>query len=818
MVVMIETALELAIRELLKAVVGQSMQTARFKTLLKRLKKTLNCIESMFYDSRRLNKVLDRPEKEIMMFVYHLETGKEHVLKCSKINFWNVYQKFLHSNKLVRLNNELLRFFQVELQTDMMMMSTSMRGLIGIYDLSEKMDRLLSAVTSPARPSSKLCSVPGLPYLIVGFDQHLEQVKRMLLDDDDQVMVVSGPGGCGKTTLVKLLCHDNKIKDIFGANIFYITVSRTSSLKTVVQKLFEHLGENHYEFQTNEEATNQLQSLMKRMESQNMLLILDDVWSESEYIIQELKFHISGYKILVTSRFLFPRFNSTYELSLLSEEDSKTLLCYSAFPNDGIHVNVPDDLVNKIVKLCKGLPLALTVVGASLCGQSLLKWKTTLKKWSDGQSILQSNSSILHSLKSSIDSLDELSIVKECFLDLGSFPEDERIAATILLDMWVELYNLDDEGMYTTENLVEISLRNLIKLAPIRKEAGELEGYCNELYVKQHNLLRDLAIHLSSQEPVAERKRLFIEIHENRFPIWWKEQITHPISTQILSISTDDTFDSTWNDLQAPKVEVLTLNIQSKKYALPQFIEKMDQMKVLSVTGYGVYPSHLQNLSSIRYLSNVKRIRFEHVSLSSSIRPIFELHNLKKLAFVMCEFGDALMSCTTGSSPYILPNLTELVIDRCYDLKGLPSELCNLGQLVKLSITNCHELETLPKELGSLSNLESLMLHCCTKLQEIPESIGSLSKLSFIDISDCLSVSILPEEIGELSGLKVLRMSGCRGLQELPMSMSKLWQLEDVICDEETSYLWMNFESDLYNLKINVIEDDRFESFMKIIQ
>ncbi|PWA46483.1 Disease resistance protein [Artemisia annua] len=813
MAVMIETALEHAFNELLKVVLQQTIQTARFKTLLKRLEKTLKGVQPVFYESWTLSKVLDRPEKEITMFIDYMEKGKELVVKCPRINFWNVCQKLLHSNKLIRLNNELLRFFQIEFHP----MSTSIRTLIGVYDLADKMDQVLSAISTHdprMYTRSSLCSVPMLPELIIGLDSHREELKRMLLNDDAQVLVVSGSGGCGKTTLVKLLCHDNDIKDVFGKNILWVTVSRPSSLKTIAQKLFEHYGENHYEFQTDEEARNQLERLMWQMGSDSkMLLILDDVWSESESIVHDLKFRIPGYKILVTSRFLFPRFKSTYELRLLNEEDSRSLLCYSAFPCDGIRINVPDELVNKIVKLCKGLPLALTVVGASLCGQSLLKWKTTYKKWSEGQSILQSNTSVLLSLKSSIDELDELPIVKECFLDMGSFPEDERIAATTIMDIWVELYNFDDEGMYTSENLIELSLRNLINLAPRGKDTSELEGYCNELNVTQHDMLRELAIHLSSQEPVEERKRLFAEIFGNRFPTWWTEQITQPLNTRILSISTDETFSSIWYDLNAPKVEVLTLNIRSKKYALPYFIEKMHQLKVLSVISYGVYPTELYNLPLIGKLSNLKRIRFEHVSLSSFIQPIYSLGNLQKISFVMCKIGDALMS-----SSYVPPNLTELEIDRCYDLTKLSSGICDLVNLKKLSITNCHELDILPKGLGSLSNLEILRLSCCTKLQELPKSISMLQSLSFIDISDCLSISVLPEEFGELCGLKVLKMSGCRGLQELPVSITKLLQLEDVICDEETSYLWMNVESDLYNLRVNVVEEDRTESFMKIIQ
>ncbi|KAI7729326.1 hypothetical protein M8C21_018546 [Ambrosia artemisiifolia] len=556
------------------------------------------------------------------MFIFHLEQGKELVVKYSRIKFWNVFQKFVYSNKLIRLNNELLWFFKVELHGNMM--STSMRSLIGIYDLSDKLDQVLSAVTTHTHVNRNSCIVPRLPEHVVGFNLHLEELKRRLLNCDTQVLVVSGPGGCGKTTLAKMLCHDNEIK------------------------------------------------------------------------------------------------------------------------------------------------------------------------------------------------VDELPIVKECFLDLGSFPEDERISATVLMDMWVELYNLDDEGISTSENLLELSLRNLINLASVRKYAGELDGYCNELYVTQHDLLRELAIYLSSQEAVAQRKRMFIDIHKNEFPTWWIAQIEQPINARILSISTDEAFGSIWYDLKAPKVEVLILNIRSTKYTIAEFIKRMNQLKVLIITSYSDYPSQLHNLSLIECLSNLRTIRFDHV-VFSTMEPIFALRNLRKLSFVMCEIGNALTSCFT-ESPYILSSITNLEFDLCYDLKELPSGLYNLIHLQKLSITNCQELEFLPKGLEHLLNLEILRLHCCTKLQELPESIGSLRKLNFLDISDCLSISVLPEEIGELCGLRVLKMDGCSGLQELPVSMSKLLQLEDVICDEETSYMWMEFESVIRNLKINVVEDDRLESFMKIVQ
>lgn len=121
-----------------------------------------------------------------------------------------------------------------------------------------------------------------------------------------------------------------------------------------------------------------------------------------------------------------------------------------------------------MVKVCNRLPLALTVVGASLCGQPEVIWRCTLKKWSEGQSILKSHKQLLLCLQTSIDALDDLNEnVKECFLDLGMFPEDDQIAGMALMDMWMELYKLDD-NMDASINLLHLSSRNLINLVSIR--------------------------------------------------------------------------------------------------------------------------------------------------------------------------------------------------------------------------------------------------------------------------------------------------------------------------------------------------------------
>lgn len=269
----------------------------------------------------------------------------------------------------------------------------------------------------------------------------------------------------------------------------------------------------------------------------------------------------------------------------------------------------------------------------------------------------------------------------------------------------------------------------------------------------------------------------------------------------------DETFASTWYNMQLPSTEVLILNFRSRNYSLPQFIETMSKLKVVIIANYGFCPVELNNFHLLSYLSDLKRIRLEHVSIPSLTISLLQLKNLHKISLMMCQIGKAFSSCTI-EIPNILPNLTELEIDYCDDLVEFPISFCNLLRLRKLSITCCNELIALPDGFGRLENLEVVRIHSCTRLEELPESICGLHNLSFLDISDCVGMSRLPECIGALRSLKVLHMRGCWGLQDLPTSVEDLRELKDVICDEEISYLWKYYGNQLTNLKVNVIKED----------
>ncbi|CAL5369541.1 unnamed protein product [Camellia sinensis] len=803
-------ALGAAFGELLQAVDNGIINAVQFKSTLTSLRSRLNQLSPMLEEIDNLNRKLGRSEQDTEMFTNSLKKGLHFVNKCEKIPWWNYFKKSFYTNKLKGLEQYIVMFFQIEAQAQMSM--DSRRILMGVRGVDEKLERMNTSGGGGSSCNGKgiagWCEVPGVPNFVVGFEDPLQELKTMVLEGGEQVVAISALGGCGKSTLAKMLCRDKEIKGKFTDNIFFVAFSKAPNLMVITERLLQHNGYQVPQFQTDEEAMNQLESMLNRI-GQPILLVLDDVWFGSEFLVERFKFQISDYKILITSRSVFPRFSSTYRLTLLKDEQAMALFCHLAFPQGGSSSYIPDDLVNKIIELqivrgCGGFPLALEVVGKSLKGESEVTWKNKLNRWSEGQSIFYSDAApngatdILKRLQTTLDDLDVK--IKECYLDLASFPEDQRIPAMALVDMWVELYNLDEVSAFA--NIHELSDRNLLNLVPTRKDASEINGYYNEHFVTQHDLLREVATHQIDQNPI-HRSRLIMDIGGNDLPKWWIEQGQHPI--RLVSISTGEI--SNGHNMQLSKVEVLLLNIQIRNYTLPLLMEKMDQLKVLIVTNYGFCSAEISNFPLLGHLSSLRRIRFEHISISSIAKTMLRLKNLQKISLVMCKFDDAFGNCTIQIAD-MLPNLVEIVIDCCNDLVEFPAWLCNISSLKRLDITNCHELIALPEAFGKLENLEVLRLHACTKLLELPESIGRLQKFRFLDLSDCISISKLTEQMGELSSLRKLNVRGCRGLSELPSSVKNLKQLEDLICDEETGYLWENYKIHLPNLKFHVLKED----------
>ncbi|KAL5752867.1 hypothetical protein ACOSP7_023054 [Xanthoceras sorbifolium] len=782
--------------ELLKVVTDAIRKACKLKSELEKLKSTLESINSTVDEIGMLNRVLDLQEQETDKLKEEIIKGMELVRKCSKVKRFS-FNRVKYADKLIKLNQFLEKYCNVDMQTQSA--RDNKKILVGINSIQ----KILSGSRVSYQVLDGPCSAPDPPEITPGLDAPLKELRMELVKDGGmQVIVVSAPGGAGKTTLVKKLCADNEVKDKFQDNIFFVTVSKTPDVKVIIQRILQHKKYHVPTFETDESAINYLEGMLKEIGQKAILLVLDDVWSESESLVQKFKFKLANYKILVTSRSQFPQFGSGHYLKPLNDGAALTLFRSALIPQNGELLFFDENLANKILRVCKGSPLALTVVGRLLCGEPAVVWQSRVREWDRGVSIFSSDTDLLHCLQSSLNALDD--DIKECYLDLGSFPEDQRIPITALIDMWMELHEWIEDGLSAISYLHRLSNRNLVNLVMARKNASD-DGCYNDHFVMQHDLLRELIIHQSMSEPIERTKRVIINISGKNFPKWWSQQKGNPIHARLLSISTDETFSSRWYDMTAPEVEVVVLNLRTNKYTLPNFMENMGKLKVLIITNYGFLPAELSNFSLLGSdtIFNLKRIRLEHVLIPSFG---IQMNNLHKISLVLCNVGQAFRNSTFQISD-AFPNLLEFEIDYCNDLEELPDGLCDIVSLKKLSITNCHKLSTLPEGIDKLVNLEVLRLASCTELSELPDMVTELSNLKFLDISDCLTIENLPTQIGKLRSLEMLCMGGC-SISELPHSIIDLESLNVVKCDEETAYQWENYKFVLTKLRVEVLKDD----------
>ncbi|AES94772.2 NB-ARC domain disease resistance protein [Medicago truncatula] len=354
-----------------------------------------------------------------------------------------------------------------------------------------------------------LCGAPEEP-VCMGMDEPLNKLKIELMKDGVSVLFLTGLGGSGKNhSCQEALSTNPLIKDKFGGNIFFVTFSKTPNVSYIVQRLFEQCGHGLQvpDFQSNEDAINQLGHLLSQFERSKILLVLDDVWPGSENLVEKFKFQLPDYKILVTSRVGFRRFDTLCQLGALDHHSAWTLFRHFAQLNHNSSFMPDKNLVDVIVTACKGLPLALEVISGTLRNQPFETWQN-MKERLTCQSILESNRKDLLCLQQSFDISEDID--KECFMDMGLFPEDQRIPVTVLIDMWAAMAIVHDS-----------ITRNLIDVIATRKVATGTDTYYNNHYVMQHDLLRDLAIHQSKGEPFEQRKRMIIDLNGDTRPDWW---------------------------------------------------------------------------------------------------------------------------------------------------------------------------------------------------------------------------------------------------------------------------------------------------------
>ncbi|XP_020238244.1 probable disease resistance protein At4g33300 [Cajanus cajan] len=720
---------------------------------------------------------------------------------------WNVYRNLHLARKMEKLEKSVSKFLMGPMQAHILADVHHVR-----FEMAERFDRLDNSCSrlehyfrnmkigvggggwvEEAVRTVDLHAAHGASAVGLAFAKC--KVRELVVGREDLWVVgISGIGGSGKTTLATEVCKDDQVRCYFRERILFLTVSQSPNVEHLRTKIWGYIMGNE-RLDENYVVPQRMPQFECRSETRT-LIVLDDVWTLS--VMEQLVCRIPGCKFLVVSRFKFQTVLS-YEVELLSEEDALSLFCHHAFGHKSIPLSADENLVKQVVTECRRLPLALKVIGASLRDQTEMFWMSVKNRLSQGQSIGESHqNNLIERMAISINYLPEM--IKECFLDLCSFPEDKKIPLDVLINMWVEIHDIPETEAYAI--VVELSNKNLLTLMK-EARAGGMYSSCFEISVTQHDVLRDLALNLSNRASTNERRRLVMPKRENGIPREWLRFKHRPLEAQIVSIHTGEMKEEDWCNLEFPKAEVLIINFTSTEYFLPPFIDRMPNLRALIIINYSATYACLHNVSVFKNLSNLRSLWLEKV-FTPELSGI-AMKSLGKLFIVLCKMNNSLEG-KEADLAQAFPNLFELTLDHCDDLTQLPSSICGMKSLQNLSLTNCHNLTQLPVELGKLRSLEILRLYACPDLKTLPPSMCDMVRLKYIDISQCVNLTCFPEEIGRLVSLEKIDMRECCMIRNVPKSALSLQSLRLVICDEEVSGIWKEVEKAKPKVHIQVSE------------
>ncbi|KAI5070099.1 hypothetical protein GOP47_0014442 [Adiantum capillus-veneris] len=747
-------------------------------------------------------------QRYLLSFCQKLEEGKLLLESCLKLAWVNIFSRFRYSRRILKLREDILLHLQQlsPLNTlQLQQINTSLQDVREQWDKdhAELIATLKSdnpiAITQWARHLSaaskadedqqghRLDELTNQDQVLVGIDAQINDVKSILLSDskDKIITIVAGMGGIGKTTLALSICKDREVREFFEDRIHFITVSQSPDMKSLLCTIWkEVVGKPEPQFQTVEDAYRQVKGkLLSIVSSKRRLLVLDDVWSKAH--LENLSFEVEGLKTMITTRqapALQTRSSHTYRLDVLNEMDAESLFCNWAFGQYSIPAWVEEPLVVKEVILeCKGLPLALKVIGASLSSTAgpfpAAYWRVARDKLRDAKPLGEyQKDALLGRLQTSIDALDPM--LRECFLDLGAHPEDSHWAADFLLDTWVYVRGM--EWVEAVLALVELGNRGLIDFYWGATSVDIWRAVeCNsahELCISQHDVMRDLALQLGAIKknhlPYSHCKRLLMPRQGEKIPSDWHSEeaaMAEVISIHIGAMEEEEDWPT---GLAFPHARALLLHFQDGRRGnhLPPFLSSMCKLKVMFIKGH-------TNIA-ITDVGDFVELQSLQIDSRNSLSG-FNLPKLEKLRDYYPRDKNILASLCMSRHLKVLDMSSYLHIGADAPIpENVVGEYWNA--LTYLRFFDCDGLENLPQSLGNLSNLHTLHLATCWRLRLLPTSFGRLVALKKLDLSYCISLQYLPEDFGCLESLEILKLDGCHSSKKLPQSFVRLNNLKEL--------------------------------------
>ncbi|RZC01726.1 putative disease resistance protein [Glycine soja] len=507
----------------------------------------------------------------------------------------------------------------------------------------------------------------------------MEGIMAQLEDSTVRMIGLHGPGGVGKSTLIKDIAKKSLDKKLFDV-VVKLEITANPNLQKIQEEIAYVLG-LRLEGKSENVRADCLRRRLKQ-EKESILVILDDLWdrldlnklgvpldgdvddndlntktSNAKMGPKEVNKEKSlgdckGCKILLTSRdknVLTDKMEvkSTFCVEELDDDDALRLFQKEA----RIQGEMSKWKQEIVKKYCAGLPMAIVTVGRALRDKNDLEWEK-LKN----QDLVGDQNSMEISVKMSYDRLENEELKSIFFLcaQMGHQP--------LIMDLVKYCFGLGIlKGVYS---LGEARSRISTSIQKLKDSGLVLDGSFS-IHFNMHDLVRDAAL------SIAHKEKNVFTLRNDKLDDWPElERCTS------ISICNSDIIRELPEEINCPQLKFFQIDSDDPSLKIPDsFFKGMKKLKVLMLTGIQLssLPSSIESLSDLRLLC------LERCTLDHNLSIIGKLKNLRILSF-------------SGSR-----------------IENLPVELKDLDKLQLLDISNCSMAKMIPPNLISkLTLLEEL--------------------------------------------------------------------------------------------------------------
>ncbi|KAH6763802.1 hypothetical protein C2S51_015051 [Perilla frutescens var. frutescens] len=618
---------------------------------------------------------------------------------------------------------------------------------------------------------------------VVGIEKPKKNLLEWILSTNSGLGVISvvGMGGLGKTTLVKKVYDDENVKTYFDRHV-WIAVSDYKNdkhfLENLIKKLVGEIKESHPQG-LNDMSIDEMRDFIRVfLKGKKFILVLDDVWRHTTWEVIKFALPRKGAHgcVIITTRHnnigneaCSETNDHVYDLKPLSEKKSKELFFKKVFKEN----SCPDHLMQfaeSILKRCKGLPLAIIVIGGLLATKESRAEVWDLFNRSLG-SELEGDKRLWRLFSVSYNDLPYY--LKYCFSYLSIFPEGGLLEKEKMLRLWTaEGFVLLKQNLNLEEvaaaYLNELCSRGLIQVAEKHID-GRSRGF------RIHDLLRD---YITSKS----REHNIVNVYNGQKEPWSNHKIRRLAIQNSIHLS-----------IEASNVEHLRSLILSnggmEMRLIKEFVTRCRLLKVLDLRGspiesipdevFKLY--HLNYLcfrntmikvipKSIKYLQKLETLDLKNTEVIQLPKEILKLRRLRHILVYKYKVDDWYIvsfghmqsfraPCNIGSLQYLqklcfvdadevtvreigkLTELRRLGIAKLRSEHGnaLCSSIANLTRLQSLTIGSSEESEKLDLDYSlSSSSSQGLpflrALFLSGYMEKVPQWIPSLQGLSTLHL------------------------------------------------------------------------------------